>query len=312
MIGSYARRLRDVDYPWGPTREERDAFCARMRRRLGRPGRHRGARARRWSRDPAFRDWWASYLRMGASPGAAVALTRMNAEIDVRDVLPSIRVPTLVLHRRGDRCLKVEEGRYLASRIPGAAFVELAGRRPPAVCRRPGRDPRPDRALPVARPRRGPDAAGAVLATRAHRPLPTRRRPIAEHLRRVFEREVGVVPRPRHRLGDDPAGRDVRRSRPRRACGCAVAAVARPVAASRSAPASTSANATRRRPTARSSAISAALADAAGPGEVLVSRTVVDLVPGSGLQFADRGRSKVAGQPRGLSMLSLSTSSIAP
>ena len=70
--------------------------------------------------DPAFREWWASYLRMGASPGAAVALTRMNAEIDIRDVLPSIRVPTLVLHRTGDRCLKVEEGRYLASRIPGA------------------------------------------------------------------------------------------------------------------------------------------------------------------------------------------------
>ena len=77
--------------------------------------------------DPAFRDWWASYLRMGASPGAAVALTRMNAAIDVRGVLPSIRVPTLVLHRTGDRCLKVEEGRYLAAQIPGATFVEQPG-----------------------------------------------------------------------------------------------------------------------------------------------------------------------------------------
>ncbi len=77
--------------------------------------------------DPAFREWWASYLRMGASPGAAVALTRMNAEIDIRGVLSSVRVPTLVLHRSGDRCLKVEEGRYLASHIPGATFVELAG-----------------------------------------------------------------------------------------------------------------------------------------------------------------------------------------
>src|SRR6185369_16254901 len=46
---------------------------------------------------------------------------------DIRDVLPSIRVPTLVLHRTGDRCLRVEEGRYLASRIPGATFVELPG-----------------------------------------------------------------------------------------------------------------------------------------------------------------------------------------
>ena len=64
---------------------------------------------------------------MGASPGAAVALTRMNAEIDVRAVLPSIKVPTLVLHRRGDRCLTIEEGRYVASKIPTATLVELPG-----------------------------------------------------------------------------------------------------------------------------------------------------------------------------------------
>jgi hypothetical protein len=77
--------------------------------------------------DPAFRSWWATYLRMGASPGAAVALTRLNAEVDVRQVLPTIRVPTLVIHRRHDRCLKVEEGRYVADHIPGARFVELDG-----------------------------------------------------------------------------------------------------------------------------------------------------------------------------------------
>ena len=64
---------------------------------------------------------------MGASPGAAVALTQMNAEIDVRNVLPSIRVPSLVIHRSEDQCLKVEEGRFVAERIPGAKFVELPG-----------------------------------------------------------------------------------------------------------------------------------------------------------------------------------------
>ena len=64
---------------------------------------------------------------MGASPGAAVALTRMNADIDIRDVLPSIQVPTLSFTGLGDRCLKVEEGRYLASRIPNATYVELPG-----------------------------------------------------------------------------------------------------------------------------------------------------------------------------------------
>jgi pimeloyl-ACP methyl ester carboxylesterase len=64
---------------------------------------------------------------MGSSPGAAVALTRMNAEVDIRTVLPTIRVPALVLHRTGDRLLKIEEGRYLASLIPGARLVELPG-----------------------------------------------------------------------------------------------------------------------------------------------------------------------------------------
>jgi hypothetical protein len=77
--------------------------------------------------DPHFREWWATYLRMSASPGAAVALTRMNSEPDIRNVLPAVRVPTLVIHRTGDRCLNVAEGRYVASRIPGARFVELPG-----------------------------------------------------------------------------------------------------------------------------------------------------------------------------------------
>jgi hypothetical protein len=56
-----------------------------------------------------------------------VALTRMNSEADIRDVLPAVRVPTFVIHRSGDKCLRVEEGRYVASRIPGARFAELPG-----------------------------------------------------------------------------------------------------------------------------------------------------------------------------------------
>jgi pimeloyl-ACP methyl ester carboxylesterase/DNA-binding winged helix-turn-helix (wHTH) protein len=126
MIGSYARRLKDDDYPWGSTLEERDQFCQTIIDQWGGPV---GLQERAPSRmeDPAFREWWASYLRMGSSPGAAVALTRMNAEIDIRNVLPSIRVPTLVIHRTGDHLLRVEEGKFLASRIPGAEFVELPG-----------------------------------------------------------------------------------------------------------------------------------------------------------------------------------------
>ncbi len=126
MIGSYARRLWAEDYPWGPTEEHREHFFEEIRQHWGGPI---GIEDRAPSRadDPQFCKWWATYLRMGASPGAALALTRMNAEIDIRPVLPAIQVPTLVLHRTGDKTLRVEEGRYLAEQIPGAKFVELPG-----------------------------------------------------------------------------------------------------------------------------------------------------------------------------------------
>jgi DNA-binding winged helix-turn-helix (wHTH) protein/pimeloyl-ACP methyl ester carboxylesterase len=126
MLGTYAKRLWAPDYPWAPTREARERFFEEIRTTWGGPV---GIEARAPSRanDPAFRQWWSTYLRLGASPGAALALTQMNAEIDVRDVLPLVRVPTLVIHRSGDRCLRVEEGRYVASLVPGARFVELPG-----------------------------------------------------------------------------------------------------------------------------------------------------------------------------------------
>jgi pimeloyl-ACP methyl ester carboxylesterase/DNA-binding winged helix-turn-helix (wHTH) protein len=127
MIGTYAKRIRDADYPWAPTPEHRQEFFDEMREQWGGPV-GLEERAPSVADDPKFRKWWATYLRMGASPGAALALTQMNAEIDVRQVLPSIRVPTLVIHRSEDQCLKVEEGRYVAERIPGARYVELPGR----------------------------------------------------------------------------------------------------------------------------------------------------------------------------------------
>jgi len=126
MIGTYARRLRDDDYPWGPTAEQRIAYLEEIERSWGGPVGIE-ERAPSLSKDPDFRKWWATYLRMGASPGAAKTLTKMNAEIDVRNVLPSVRVPSLIIHRTGDQCLKVEEGRYVASLIPRAVFVELPG-----------------------------------------------------------------------------------------------------------------------------------------------------------------------------------------
>ncbi len=126
MFGTYAKRIWEKDYPWAPTSDQREAFFDVVRRDWG-TAVGLEERAPTMAQDEEFRNWWATYLRMGASPGAAVALTKMNAEIDVRNVLPTIRVPTLVIHRSGDRCLKVEEGRFVASQIPACKYVELDG-----------------------------------------------------------------------------------------------------------------------------------------------------------------------------------------
>src|SRR5262245_10494940 len=77
--------------------------------------------------DPQFRNWWAKYLRLSASPSSIITLFRMNIAIDVRDILPVVSVPTLVLHRSGDRAIDIAQGRYLAEHIEGAKFTELPG-----------------------------------------------------------------------------------------------------------------------------------------------------------------------------------------
>ena len=77
--------------------------------------------------DPVVQSWFAAYLRFSASPHAAELITRLSYEIDIRAILPAIQVPTLVLHREGDRWVAVDEGRYLAERIPHAEFRLLPG-----------------------------------------------------------------------------------------------------------------------------------------------------------------------------------------
>jgi class 3 adenylate cyclase len=77
--------------------------------------------------DEAMARWWAARARAAASPGAARDLILMNSLIDVREILPTIQVPTLVLHRTGDLDSTVDEGLYVGERIPGARFVELQG-----------------------------------------------------------------------------------------------------------------------------------------------------------------------------------------
>ena len=86
--------------------------------------------------DDNFRRHWAGWERAGASPAAAIALTRMNTEIDVRAILPTIRVPTLIMHRIGDPRCNVEAGRYLGKHIPGAKYVEFGAAPSASPCRR--------------------------------------------------------------------------------------------------------------------------------------------------------------------------------
>jgi pimeloyl-ACP methyl ester carboxylesterase/DNA-binding CsgD family transcriptional regulator len=126
MVGTYPRRLWAPDYPWGETPEEREHFIEQCRRDWGTDVRL-ATRAPSLAHDERFRDWWTTYLRMSASPGAATALVQMNMEIDIRHILPAIRVPTLIIHRVGDLSIPVAGARFMAERIPGARYVELPG-----------------------------------------------------------------------------------------------------------------------------------------------------------------------------------------
>ena len=77
--------------------------------------------------DPGFMEWAGRLERLAASPSTIRRMMDLIGEFDVRDILPSIRVPTLVLHRRDDAFIKIEHSRYIAQRIPGARYVELEG-----------------------------------------------------------------------------------------------------------------------------------------------------------------------------------------
>src|SRR5438477_6336826 len=125
-FGVFAKRIYDAEYPWAPTPEARQKFYDAIEHEWGGP---LGVEdlAPSIANDQRFRNWWASYQRRSASPRAALTLAKLNTSIDVRHVLRAIRVPTLILHRREDRDSNIEEGRYIASHIPEAKFVELPG-----------------------------------------------------------------------------------------------------------------------------------------------------------------------------------------
>jgi len=299
MIGTYARRLRAPDYPWAPTRGQRERFLRDIMAQWGGPV-GIAERAPSVAHDPAFREWWASFLRMGASPAAAVALTKMNADIDVRHILPTIRVPTLVLHRTGDRCLLVQEGRYVANMIPDSQFVELPGddhlpfvgdqdalldeiERFLGRARAPMVDA--DRALvTVLCADNCAESGGANGAAPCGDRL---RELIAAHAARFGGGAVHVEDGRVFVVFDGPA-RAIR-------CGCSIAAEARAASLDvRLGLHTGECDMIGGAPHGVVVAIGRRVAELAKAGEVLVTRTVVDLVAGSGLAFRDRGAHALA------------------
>ena len=127
LWGTQARWTRTPDHPWGPTEEE----YLQTADLLGENGVTleflTGSGAGLGAADPAYLDWFIRYARAGASPAAFAALERMNSQVDVRDILSAIQAPTLVMNRTGDPAANVDAARDLASRIPGARFIEWPG-----------------------------------------------------------------------------------------------------------------------------------------------------------------------------------------
>ena len=304
MIGTYAKRVRDDDYPWAPTAEERQHFFNEMREHWGGPV-GLEERAPSVASDPQFRDWWATYLRMGASPGAALALTEMNAAIDVRKVLPTIRVPTLVIHRTGDECLKIEEGRYVAKHIPGAKLVELPGNdHLPFVGDQESILNEVEEFLTGVRHQPEPDT---VLATILYMRIVNSDehmgrlgndrwdellRRLRSHIQKEIEwfrgREVDMVGDRPLAIFDGPA-RAIRAA-------CAISQYASRLDIKMRAGLHTGeCEMTDGKVTGLATQVCLGVANLAAADEVLVSSTVRDLVAGSGIRFEDRGVHTLAG-----------------
>lgn len=128
-VGIFAKRRYSEDYPWAPTDEEREVSNKLIEENWA----HGNLDELRdlvpsLAHDSGFMDWFASYLRSGASPKAALLLHKQCTHIDVTDILGSIQVPTLLLFRKEDEEIKVDEGRYIVERVPNSKLVEFSGR----------------------------------------------------------------------------------------------------------------------------------------------------------------------------------------
>jgi class 3 adenylate cyclase len=128
MYASFARTTWAPDYDWAMTKEEREGLTMEEFRTWGEPDSELTNRlAPSMADDPALVAWVARVQRLTASPSEARTIVGTLADADVREVLPDIRIPTLVMHRPGEQIWDVRHSKYLAEHIPGARYVELAG-----------------------------------------------------------------------------------------------------------------------------------------------------------------------------------------
>jgi class 3 adenylate cyclase len=304
--GTYAKRMWSPDYPWAPTPQERQQFYDAIEHEWGREL-GLDTLAPSMQDDPAIRRWLETYVRRSASPGAALALAKMNTQIDIRHVLPAVKVPTLIMHRTGDKDSRVEEGRYIAEHIPGAQFVEL-----------PGADHLPwigdqDSVLdeigefvtgvrPIHEPDRilatvlftdivGSTERAAALGDRPWRDLLRRHHGVVRgELERFRGREIDTAGDGVLAAFDGPA-RAIRAA-------CAIRDAVRQLGIEVRAGLHTGECEMLGEKLAGVAVHTGArVASLAGPGEVLVSSTVKDLVAGSGIEFEDRGTSALKGIP---------------
>jgi len=310
LIGAKSRWVRAADYPWGLTDEEREA---RLEKFLA-PGLKLDLTSPEWRRwlgvpvrdDPAFLEWFVRWDRMGATPAAKIALWRMNATIDIRGVLPAIRVPTLVLCREDDPVVAVDEARTMAEGIPGARFVLLPGQghlffdiweEVVAVIQEFVTGTR----FPVASDRvlttllfidiAGSTEHAVVIGDAAWRDLLQRHYTLTRRALSVFAgTEVDTAGDGLLATFDGPA-RAIR-------CGQLIHREAASLGLRLRAGVHTG-EVERVDRTVRGIAvhIAARIAALASPGEILVSSTVKDLVAGSGLMFEDRGLQTLKGIP---------------
>ncbi|MEO8546521.1 MAG: adenylate/guanylate cyclase domain-containing protein [Burkholderiaceae bacterium] len=126
MIGSFPNRLISADSPWGRSAQELQDYNKMCDAQWGGPVSIEQIMPS-VAQDESQRQRWARFLRMSASPAAVLALNTMNSEIDIRHVLPAIRVPTLLLHAVKDLRVNVTASRYMVQKIPNAVLVELPG-----------------------------------------------------------------------------------------------------------------------------------------------------------------------------------------